>query len=110
MNGCRAPPRPQDVGRRGDDEQAEHGRPERRPATELAGEPGLGLLYEPERRTPRGQRVTQARRPVGRDGGARGHQDRARRTLTGAVLEPVIHVDTFWFAWGAFLPDTRSVP
>jgi hypothetical protein len=30
--------------------------------------------------------------------------------LAGAALEPVIHVDTFWFAWGAFLPDTEVVP
>jgi hypothetical protein len=30
--------------------------------------------------------------------------------LTGAALEPVVHVDTFWFAWGSFLPDTRIVP
>jgi Protein of unknown function (DUF3179) len=30
--------------------------------------------------------------------------------LAGAALEPVIHVDTFWFAWGAFLPDTGIVP
>jgi hypothetical protein len=28
----------------------------------------------------------------------------------GAQLEPVVHVDTFWFAWAAFLPDTRIVP
>jgi Protein of unknown function (DUF3179) len=30
--------------------------------------------------------------------------------LTGAALEPVIHVDTFWFAWGAFVPDPEVVP
>lgn len=30
--------------------------------------------------------------------------------LAGAALEPVVHVDTFWFAWGAFQPDTRIVP
>jgi hypothetical protein len=30
--------------------------------------------------------------------------------LAGAALEPVVHVDTFWFAWGSFLPDTRIVP
>jgi hypothetical protein len=30
--------------------------------------------------------------------------------LAGTVLEPVIHVDTFWFAWGAFRPDTQIVP
>ncbi len=29
--------------------------------------------------------------------------------LAGAALEPVVHVDTFWFAWGAFQPDTRIV-
>jgi hypothetical protein len=27
--------------------------------------------------------------------------------LAGAKLTPVEHVDTFWFAWAAFLPDTR---
>src|ERR687897_205602 len=30
--------------------------------------------------------------------------------LTGQTLEPVVHVDTFWFAWGSFLPETRIVP
>jgi Protein of unknown function (DUF3179) len=30
--------------------------------------------------------------------------------LAGTVLEPVIHVDTFWFAWGAFRPNTQIVP
>ncbi|HYZ97331.1 MAG TPA: DUF3179 domain-containing protein [Acidimicrobiales bacterium] len=30
--------------------------------------------------------------------------------LGGASLEPIVHVDTFWFAWGSFLPDTRIVP
>jgi len=30
--------------------------------------------------------------------------------LAGAALEPVVHVDTFWFAWGSFLPETRIVP
>jgi hypothetical protein len=30
--------------------------------------------------------------------------------LAGAALEPVVHVDTFWFAWGAFLSDTEIVP
>jgi Protein of unknown function (DUF3179) len=30
--------------------------------------------------------------------------------LAGNTLEPVVHVDTFWFAWGSFLPDTRIVP
>lgn len=30
--------------------------------------------------------------------------------LTGRQLEPVEHVDTFWFAWGAFAPDTTVVP
>ncbi len=29
--------------------------------------------------------------------------------LVGTTLEPVVHVDTFWFAWGAFLPDSRIV-
>jgi len=27
--------------------------------------------------------------------------------LAGARLDPVDHVDTFWFAWAAFHPDTR---
>jgi hypothetical protein len=27
--------------------------------------------------------------------------------LAGSTLTPVEHVDTFWFAWGSFLPDTR---
>ncbi|MGH2725201.1 MAG: DUF3179 domain-containing protein [Actinomycetota bacterium] len=27
--------------------------------------------------------------------------------LQGASLEPVEHVDTFWFAWAAYHPDTR---
>ncbi|MGD9796442.1 MAG: DUF3179 domain-containing (seleno)protein, partial [Acidimicrobiia bacterium] len=26
--------------------------------------------------------------------------------LSGAQLKPVEHVDTFWFAWSAFRPDT----
>lgn len=30
--------------------------------------------------------------------------------LVGEVLQPVEHVDTFWFAWAAFLPDTRLAP
>ncbi|MGH9192800.1 MAG: DUF3179 domain-containing (seleno)protein, partial [Acidimicrobiales bacterium] len=30
--------------------------------------------------------------------------------LAGQALEPVVHVDTFWFAWGSFLPETRIVP
>jgi hypothetical protein len=30
--------------------------------------------------------------------------------LAGAQLEPVEHVDTFWFAWAAYQPDTRIVP
>ena len=29
--------------------------------------------------------------------------------LAGAQLEPVAHVDTFWFAWGAFRPDSAVV-
>ena len=29
--------------------------------------------------------------------------------LTGRRLEPVEHVDTFWFAWAAFAPDTAIV-
>ena len=29
--------------------------------------------------------------------------------LAGQSLEPVEHVDTFWFAWAAFLPDTTIV-
>ncbi len=27
--------------------------------------------------------------------------------LKGAVLEPVVHGDHFWFAWAAFAPDTK---
>ncbi len=27
--------------------------------------------------------------------------------LTGSALAPVVHSDTFWFAWAAFKPDTR---
>jgi hypothetical protein len=27
--------------------------------------------------------------------------------LAGAQLEPVVHGDHFWFAWAAFVPDTR---
>lgn len=30
--------------------------------------------------------------------------------LAGTSLRPVEHVDTFWFAWAAFLPDTEVVP
>lgn len=30
--------------------------------------------------------------------------------LTGKSLTPVEHVDTFWFAWAAFLPTTRLAP
>jgi hypothetical protein len=30
--------------------------------------------------------------------------------LTGESLEAVEHVDTFWFAWAAFLPQTAIVP
>ncbi len=30
--------------------------------------------------------------------------------LAGQALEPIVHVDTFWFAWGSFLPETRIVP
>jgi hypothetical protein len=29
--------------------------------------------------------------------------------LAGTKLAPVEHVDTFWFAWAAFLPETRIV-
>jgi hypothetical protein len=29
--------------------------------------------------------------------------------LTGQSLTPVTHVDTFWFVWAAFLPQTRIV-
>ncbi|HZA78828.1 MAG TPA: DUF3179 domain-containing protein [Acidimicrobiales bacterium] len=36
--------------------------------------------------------------------------DAVEGPLTGRALEPVVHVDTFWFAWGAFQPDTRIVP
>lgn len=27
-------------------------------------------------------------------------------SLEGRGLEPVVHIDTLWFAWGAFEPDT----
>jgi hypothetical protein len=30
--------------------------------------------------------------------------------LAGQSLQRVVHVDTFWFAWAAFLPDTVVVP
>ncbi|MCY7340636.1 MAG: DUF3179 domain-containing protein [Pseudonocardia sp.] len=30
--------------------------------------------------------------------------------LAGARLQPADHVDTFWFAWAAFHPDTRLAP
>ncbi len=30
--------------------------------------------------------------------------------LAGARLTPVTHVDTFWFAWAAFRPDSRIIP
>ncbi len=30
--------------------------------------------------------------------------------LAGSQLDAVEHVDTFWFAWGAFAPDTRILP
>jgi hypothetical protein len=30
--------------------------------------------------------------------------------LAGARLEAVDHVDTFWFAWAAYQPDTRIAP
>jgi len=30
--------------------------------------------------------------------------------LTGKTVEPVAHVDTFYFAWASYLPDTRIVP
>jgi hypothetical protein len=30
--------------------------------------------------------------------------------LAGTRLTPVEHVDTFWFAWAAFSPDTRLLP
>jgi hypothetical protein len=30
--------------------------------------------------------------------------------LAGESLEPVVHVDTFWFAWGSFRPESRIVP
>jgi hypothetical protein len=29
--------------------------------------------------------------------------------LAGRELRPVPHVDTFWFAWAAFRPDTRLI-
>jgi hypothetical protein len=30
--------------------------------------------------------------------------------LEGTVLQPVAHVDTFWFAWASFQPDTEIEP
>lgn len=30
--------------------------------------------------------------------------------LGGSVLDPVAHVDTFWFAWASFQPETEIVP
>lgn len=33
-----------------------------------------------------------------------------RGSLMGARLERVEHVDTFWFAWAAFLPDSMVIP
>lgn len=30
--------------------------------------------------------------------------------LAGRRLERLLHVDTFWFAWAAYLPDTEVVP
>lgn len=30
--------------------------------------------------------------------------------LAGTHLEPIHHVDTFWFAWAAFAPTTRVLP
>lgn len=30
--------------------------------------------------------------------------------LDGTTLEPVTHLDTFWFAWSSFQPDTEIVP
>lgn len=30
--------------------------------------------------------------------------------LDGTRLVAVTHVDTFWFAWAAYLPDTTLVP
>jgi hypothetical protein len=30
--------------------------------------------------------------------------------LAGERLEAVTHLDTFWFAWAAFLPETRVMP
>lgn len=30
-------------------------------------------------------------------------------SLRGKQLQPVEHVDTFWFAWAAFLPDTEII-
>ncbi len=29
--------------------------------------------------------------------------------LVGSKLTAVEHVDTFWFAWAAFAPDTRLI-
>ncbi len=29
--------------------------------------------------------------------------------LAGTQLKPVSHLDTFWFAWAAFRPETRII-
>ena len=38
-----------------------------------------------------------------------GHATTGPASNSGAVLEPVVHVDTFWFAWAAFRPESRIV-
>jgi hypothetical protein len=30
--------------------------------------------------------------------------------LAGSRLEAVPHLDTFWFAWATFVPDTEILP
>lgn len=35
---------------------------------------------------------------------------RSALDLEGTQLDAVVHVDTFWFAWGSFQPDTRIEP
>ncbi len=38
-----------------------------------------------------------------------GHATTGPGSSARAVLEPVVHVDTFWFAWAAFRPQSRIV-
>ena len=40
----------------------------------------------------------------------RGQIERLHPPRGGAQLHRIVHVDTFWFAWAAFLPQTKVVP